>query len=183
MPDHDPRPPWANQPTHAHGGWPGSVGHPGQHPQPGVGFTPYGPAPAHTQAPVDVRVVAAPAGGRGLALVGAVLGGAALLGVLLLGVALVAFVALSETGGSGWGPTQGTVAPSAGRSLDGPTLAAEISRQVTDEGGDPEGITCPATVKVAQDVTTVCHGEVDGDEWAFVVFFEDAEGRYTLLEV
>jgi hypothetical protein len=77
--------------------------------------------------------VAAPAGGRGLALAGAVLGGLALLGVLLLGVAFVAFVGFGGPGGSGYGRTQGTVAPSAGRSLDGPTLAAEIERQVADE--------------------------------------------------
>ena len=81
------------------------------------------------------------------------------------------------------GPTQGTVTPSAGRSLDGPTLAAEIERQVSDEGGDPQGVTCPITPEVAQDVTTGCHGQVDGDEWAFAVLFEDAAGRYTLLEV
>jgi len=128
-------------------------------------------------------VTAAPAGGRGLALAGVVLGGLALFGVLLLGIAFAAFVGLGGPGGSGYGPTQGTVAPSAGRSLDGPVLAAELERQVSDEGGDPDGITCPATAEVAQDVTTVCHGQVDGDEWAFVVFFEDATGRYTLLEV
>nr|WP_269778579.1 DUF4333 domain-containing protein [Microlunatus antarcticus] len=67
--------------------------------------------------------------------------------------------------------------------MDGPALAAEIARQVRDEGGDPENVTCPATAQVAQDVTTVCHGDVDGDEYAFVVFFEDAKGDYTLLPI
>lgn len=181
MPDHDDRPPWAGAPAQPYAGWTGYGEQPG-HPAPLTPYGPYGPPAPTSPAPVDVRVVGAATGTRGLALAGVVLGGAALLGVLLLGV--LGLVTSLDPGGSGsWGPTRGTVAPSSGSSLDGASLAAEIERRITDEGGAPEGITCPSTPKVAQDVTTVCHGDVDGDEWAFVVFFEDTEGRYTLLEV
>jgi len=180
VPDHDDRPPWAGAPSQPYAGWTGYA----EQPEHRAALTPYGPygPPAPTSpAPVDVRVVGA-ADGRRLAIAGVALAGVALLGVLLLAVFVLA--TSPDPGGSGgWGPTRGTVAPSSGSSLDGPSLAAEIERQVTDEGGAPEGITCPSTPKGAQDVTTVCHGDVDGEEWAFVVFFEDAEGRYTLLEI
>ena len=29
-------------------------------------------------------------------------------------------------------------------------------------------------------VVSVCHGTVDDEDWAVVVFFEDNDGRYTL---
>lgn len=177
MPDHDQRPPWADQPSQPYAGWQTHGG------PPPAAFAPYGTLPVPPPAPVEVQVVT-PAT-RGLALAGVVLGGLALLGVLLLTVlGLATYLGLDGSGGSGgWGPTRGTVAPSSSSALDGPALAAEIERRVSDDGGDPDGIVCPATPRVAQDVTTVCHGDVDGDEWAFVVFFEDAQGRYTLLEV
>ena len=179
MPDHDDHPPWAGAPTQPYAGWTGYAEQPEQ-PAPLSPYGPYGPPAPATPAPVDVRVVGGPAGVRGLAVAGIATGGVALLGVLLLAVFVLVTSGSGDPGG--WGPVRGTVTPVSG-SLDGPTLAAEIARQITDEGGDPEGITCPSTPKVAQDVTTVCHGDVDGDEWAFVVFFEDAEGRYTLLEL
>lgn len=180
MPDHDDRPPWAGAPTQPYAGWTGYADQPG-HPAPLTPYGPYGP-PAPTSDPVDVRVVGTATGSRGLAIAGVAMGGVALLGVLLLAV-FVGLTLAGPDGSGGWGPTRGTVAPSSGSSLDGPSLAAEIERQVTDEGGAPEGISCPSTPRVAQDVTTVCHGDVDGEEWAFVVFFEDTQGRYTLLEV
>ncbi|GAB2596666.1 DUF4333 domain-containing protein [Microlunatus antarcticus] len=170
MTDHDPRAPWA------------------PHPAP---LDPYGPShaylpPAYTPSPTGVPQPGPAPDGRRLAITGVVLGGLALLGVLLLGVyALTStFVGSDDGDGSGGStPIRGTIAPSAGAGLDGPALAAEIARQVRDEGGDPENVTCPATAQVAQDVTTVCHGDVDGDEYAFVVFFEDAKGDYTLLPI
>jgi len=60
VPDQDPRPPWADQPTHAYGAWPGPADQVGQASQPGGGYAPYGPPPAQaqapSQAPVEVRV-------------------------------------------------------------------------------------------------------------------------------
>ena len=65
----------------------------------------------------------------------------------------------------------------------GSALADEITTKLEDDGSEPEGITCPDTAKVGKDITTVCHGTDFGDEAAFVVFFEDDEGAYTLMEV
>jgi len=91
-------------------------------------------------------------------------------------------VTAAALGGGPDGPERGRVVLTAG-AVDGPTLAAEVERQVRADDGDPSGITCPATAEVAQDVTSVCHGDVDGDEWAFVVFIEDDQGSYTVLPV
>ncbi|MGI3784789.1 MAG: DUF4333 domain-containing protein [Janthinobacterium lividum] len=171
MTDHDPRTPWTD---HA------------------APLDPYGPShaylpPAYGPPPVEVRQEAPAPAGRRLAITGVVLGGLALLGVLLLAAFALATTFLGPlddgSGSGGWTPTRGTIGPSAGAGLDGAELAGEIERQVRDEGGDPEDVRCPATAEIAQDVTTVCHGDVDGDEYAFVVFFEDATGDYTLLEI
>lgn len=176
----DPHPGWSAPPSY--GGAPGAYGA-------GRPLEPYGPiaAPAYAGPPIEVTVAAPPAGGRGLAVTGVVLGGLALLGVLLLVVVVVVFTFVGfddESGGGGYaGPMRGTIAPATGSALTGTELAAEVTRKVTDDGGEPEGITCPATAKVAQDVTTVCHGTDYGMDSAFVVFFEDAKGSYTLLEI
>ena len=177
MTDHDPRAPWSGPPAPldpygpSHAYLSGAAYGP-----PPVGGPPVVPAPTATTAPA----------GRRLAMTGVVLGGLALLGVLLLGLYALTSTFLGSDDGSGSGgyePTRGTIGPSSGAGLGGAELAGEISRQVRDEGGDPEGVTCPDTAEVAQDVTTVCHGDVDGAEYAFVVFFEDAKGDYTLLAI
>lgn len=166
MTDHDPHQPWT---PHA------------------APFYPYGPPPAYAPPPIEVRVEAPTPSGRGLAIAGVMLGGLALLGVLLLGVFVVAMTFVGGDAGAGgggyYGPMRGTIAPVKGRPLAGPALADEVSRKVHDDGGDAEGVVCPATAKVAKDVTTVCHGTDDGQDSSFVVFFEDAAGNYTLLEI
>lgn len=179
MPDDRPSP-WSMP----HAGWSA----------PGYGSAPTGPTPTEYRAapaypayvgpPIEVRVAAVPAPGRGLAVVAVVLASLALLGVLLLGVGLAGFAGLTDDGGGGgYGPLRGTIAPTTGTRLAGQALADEVSAKIRDDGGEPEGITCPDTAKVAQDVTTVCHGSDLGEDSAFVVFFEDAKGSYTLLEV
>ena len=186
MPDHDHRSPWAR---HDLGVDPYAV------PREAAGYAtepvpataplqPYGAPSPFPAAPIEVRVVGGATPGRGLAIAGVVLGGLALLGVLLLGVfALVVTFAGDEGGGGYYGPMRGTVAPVKGSPLTGSALAEEVTRKVRDDGGLPEGVSCPATLKVAQDVTTVCHGTDDGEDSSFVVFFEDAQGDYTLLEI
>jgi len=132
-------------------------------------------------APIEVRLTGQPAPGRGLAITGVVLGG---LGLLAGGMALVVALALGFMGDPGGGSygIRGTVSPTGG-ALTGSALADEVSRRITDDGGAPEDVTCPATVRVAQDVTAVCHGTDYGDDATFVVFFEDDRGAFTLLEV
>jgi hypothetical protein len=147
---------------------------------------PYAAAPALSQAgsavpPVQVHVTAAAAPRGGLAVVGIVLAGLALV-LALVALVVGAFLALASDPGGGYG-LRGTITPMNGRALTGPALAAEIATKVSEDGGEPEGITCPATAKVAQDVTTVCHGSDYGTSSTFVVFFEDARGAYTLLEI
>jgi hypothetical protein len=168
--DHEPPSPWA----------------PHTFAQP-ASLSPYGPPPAYGPTPIEVRLQVPPTSARGMAVAGVVLGGLALLGVLLLGVfaVVVTFFGPFDDGGGGggYGPMRGTVASVKGSPLSGQTLADEVTRRVRDDGGYPEGISCPGTVEVAQDVTTVCHGTDDGEDSSFVVFFEDASGVYTLLEI
>ena len=185
MPDDRPSP-WSMQqhgwsaPSPGYGAapvGPTSVEHPAYPAYPGSAY----PAP-YAGPPIEVRVAAVPAASRGLTVVAVVLASLALLGVLLLGVVLVGFLG-ADGGGGGSGPLRGTIAPATGARLTGQALADEVSARIRDDGGDPAGITCPDTPKVAQDVTTVCHGSDLGADSAFVVFFEDAKGSYTLLEV
>ena len=203
MPDHDPTSPWTRQAHHAYGAPTDGPSAPEQPAHAWVSADPYGgtvsapgayltspamsPAPVYAGPPIEVRVSAPAAPGRGLAVTGVVLGGLALLGVVVIGFfALFAVVGSfidDPGGGGGYGPLRGTIAPVTGSALTGPALADEVTKQVLNDGGSPEGLTCPATAKVAQDVTTVCHGMDDGVDSAFVVFFEDGLGSYTLLEV
>ena len=168
---------WSAAPTYG-------PSHPAQ-----TSLNPYGtPHPAHAYAgpPLEVQVATPPpAVGRGLSYVGVVLGGLALLGVLLTVVFLFASSGIDDLDGGGdYPPMRGSIAPAAGgTAITGNVLASRVTQTVRDDGGYPEGITCPATPTVAQDVTTVCHGRDDGVESAFVVFFEDAKGNYTLLEL
>lgn len=163
-----------DSPTFVPGPGPAYVGYPTE---------PYAYGPGSPYPPV---IVVAPAPRA----TGTVLGAAALFVAVLalLGVGVLALVGGVLFGGGfddggSWGPTRGTLAPPAGGAVKGETLADEVSRQVRDEGGDPEDITCPGTSRVQQDVTTVCHGQIDGDDYAFVVFFENERGAYTLLEI
>lgn len=166
MTDHDPRPSWT---------------------PPTAPLYPYGPPPPYGPAPIEVRVEVPVPAGRGLAITGVVLGGLALLAMVLVGLFVVAlaFVGLDDgvSNSCGYGPVRGTIAPDKGTALAGAALAAEVTTKVTDDCGEPESIVCPATEKVAQDVTTVCHGTDLGEDATFVVFFEDASGDYTLLEI
>lgn len=87
----------------------------------------------------------------------------------------------SDDGGyDGWGPLTGQVAVVDG-ALPGDDLARALRRAVEVDGGVVGRMSCPDTATVGQDVTTVCHAVVDEYEWAMVVFFEDDDGRYTVL--
>jgi hypothetical protein len=178
--------PWSRpEPATSHPGWPttapGVAYAPAAAPPPAAAPTSVLPQAGYGVPPVQVNLTAPAGPGRGLAVV------AVILGAMALVVAVVALVvggmsALGGGAGGGYG-LRGTIAPAKGSAVTGPALAAEIATRVTQDGGDPEGITCPATAKVTRDVTTICHGLDWGLDTTFVVFFEDETGSYTLLEI
>lgn len=79
-----------------------------------------------------------------------------------------------------WGPITGQVTVS-DAALSGDALATTLRQVIRDDGGTTSDLRCPDTTAVRQNVTTVCHGVVDETDWALVVFFEDADGHFTLL--
>ncbi|MGW0228624.1 DUF4333 domain-containing protein [Actinopolymorpha singaporensis] len=108
-----------------------------------------------------------------LAIVSLVLSGIALIGVIAL---LVLFLGGGPDGG---GPLTGKLATSSA-GVRGADLEDVVTNRITDDGGDVEAMRCPDVASVAQGVVAVCHGSISGDDWAVIVYFEDAQGHYTL---
>lgn len=136
---------------------------------------PYAPGNPMPFAPVP-HAYAAPKSSRPalvLSIISLVVAVVSLLGMLLMAAAMF--------GGGSVGPLTGTV-PSVtpGSALTGEALASAVSSRIEDDGGQVDAMTCPETPKVEQGVVTVCHGGIDGGDWAVIVFFEDATGKYTL---
>lgn len=128
---------------------------------------PFTPAPHAYAAPKSSRPAFV------LSIISLVVAVVSLLGMLLMAAAMF--------GGGSAGPLTGTVpSVTAGSALSGEALASAVSVRIEDDGGQAEGMTCPETPKVEQGVVTVCHGQIDGEDWAVIVFFEDATGKYTL---
>jgi len=69
-----------------------------------------------------------------------------------------------------------------GEPYPGALLADEVSRVISNDGGDVGSITCPDTSDVKAGVASVCHGLVDGFESAITVTFQDGVGHFTLVE-
>ncbi len=108
----------------------------------------------------------------------------ALVGVVAVGLGLAAFSGAESGGGSGSdAPLTGQLGTVPSGALRGADLAAEVTDVIADGWGDAADLRCPDTPAVGQDVTTVCHGTIGGEAWAVVVFFEDRDGRFTLLPV
>jgi len=137
------------------------------------------PAPqwAAPPAPYQYPLTAPGRGGNGLAIAAVVMSGLSLLGVLVLAVLYVAGP-VGDTGAP-IGVLHGT-ATVAGGQANGDELASNLRQIVTDDGGDVEELTCPASSPVDAGEVTVCHGDVSGDEWAFIVVFEDADGTFVV---
>ena len=161
------------------------------HPQPspppsGWGYPPATPYPLGQPAPgypshtlLSPGTMSTPGRSR-LVLVGLVLSSAAFVGVLGIIGWLIAF---GSPGAGGGGPLASSVSVPAGGGLPGEDLVASLQQLIRADGGDPSEMVCPVTARVDQNVTTVCHGSIDGEDWALVVFFEDTAGRYTLQPV
>lgn len=141
--------------------------------QPSAGWTqPWPPAP----------YVPAPRGGSGSGLAVAAL----VMSIIAL-VCVVGMGALAVLSGGGPGastPLTGTL-PSGAKvaPLSGADLSRTVTARIAEDGGTVDEMQCPATPKIGQGVVTVCHGTVDGADWAVVVYFEDAIGSFTLAMV
>lgn len=87
----------------------------------------------------------------------------------------------SPTDGS-YGTLNGRLspAPKHGRAVSGDALMYSVQRLLNDGFGNVTALACPRVPRVAQGVVSVCHGEIDGDQWDVVVIFEDGRGDYTL---
>ncbi|WP_460628369.1 hypothetical protein [Intrasporangium mesophilum] len=128
---------------------------------------------------------------RGLAIAGFALSVLAVIGVLLLGLgfldrgsftpSMADSVSSQPDDASSMpvGPLTGTVPVAAGKSLPGDDLANAVEQRL-DDGSSDITMDCPKTRKVAQGVVTVCHGQIDDEDWAVVVYFEDELGTFTL---
>jgi hypothetical protein len=128
-------------------------------------------------------VPAEKSGGRWLPILSLVLSIVALMVVLGL-TAWVAGSGVSSLFGGGGGAEvtlSGQVRDTpVGAALPGPTLATAITDVIDHDFGNVTAMTCPDTASVGQGVVTVCHGAIEGDSWAAVVFFENRQGLFTL---
>ena len=170
----------------APGPFPAGWGHPPGPPGYGPSSPPgYGPPayPAPVSAPPGYAPApASPVRTSGLVVAAFVLATTALLGMLGMVVWLVG--SGGDLGGGDDGstsPLRGTVPVAVSGAVSGPALAEEVRRRIREDGGDPTQLSCPDTARVAQGITTVCHGVIDSEDWNLAVFFESAAGAYSLL--
>ena len=130
---------------------------------------------------------------KGLAIASFVLSLLAVVGVLLFGLGALDRPASAtssadsssadpgpDPNGMSSGPLTGNAPVQAGKSLPGADLANAVEHRIHDDGAKDISMDCPDTRKVAQGVVTVCHGQIEGEDWAVVVYFEDDLGRFTL---
>jgi hypothetical protein len=117
--------------------------------------------------------------GNGLAITALVV---AIFALLVSSVAGVFVLVVGGTSGSA-GDLEGT-APQvvAGQEYPGKLLENEITRVISNDGGDVTSVSCPATPAVVADAVTVCHGVVDGFKWSYKVTFQDGKGHFAVAE-
>jgi hypothetical protein len=70
-----------------------------------------------------------------------------------------------------------------GTYLPGSDLEHAIEKAFYDYDVTIEDLACPDTKAVAQSMAVVCTADIDGYDWSGVVFFEDSEGRFVILEL
>ena len=118
--------------------------------------------------------------------------GAAVGAFLALGLAVLALVVTVGTGSSEDTFEDATYAPlrdqvegfEDGDALPGPVLVGRLRNLLADEGVSLRDIavSCPDTASVTASTVVVCSGDVEGLQWTGVVFFEDREGSFVVLE-
>ena len=70
-----------------------------------------------------------------------------------------------------------------GASLSGSDLERSMTTVLEDWYTDVEDLSCPDAQAVTTSTSVVCTAELDGFEWTGVVFFENADGAYVILEL
>ena len=71
----------------------------------------------------------------------------------------------------------------AGDALAGDTLEGPLGALLREVGSSDISISCPDVAQVQVSTSVVCTGDIDGSAWTGIVFFEDAEGTFVVLEV
>lgn len=114
--------------------------------------------------------------------------GAAVAAGLALVLGVVAVVTASAGGLFGGGgffePLRGRIDNlTAGSPLSGTSVEDAVTRAQDEFGYYQEEISCPDTDSVSASTAIVCTGRLDGYQWTGIVFFEDDEGTFVVLEL
>ena len=70
-----------------------------------------------------------------------------------------------------------------GASLPGADLERSMAEVLDEWYVDVQDLSCPDTKGVTTSTSVVCTARLDGLEWTGVVFFEDDQGSYVVLEL
>jgi hypothetical protein len=70
-----------------------------------------------------------------------------------------------------------------GASVPGAELELSMAEVLDEWYVDVEDLSCPDTKGVSTSTSVVCTARLDGFEWTGVVFFEDGQGSYVILEL
>ncbi len=101
----------------------------------------------------------------------------------LLGVTGIAAMMFSG-GPGGDGPLTGRLpVAGAGASVGAAAFSNAIADRMKQDGASVEDMVCPAAPTVERGQVWVCHGKLDGSDWAVIVYIEDSAGTYTLNPV
>ena len=70
-----------------------------------------------------------------------------------------------------------------GSTLSGDRLEHQLVDLLREVGAEDVEVSCPDTEAVTVSTAVVCTGDVDGYVWTGIVFFEDGEGTFVVVEV
>lgn len=70
-----------------------------------------------------------------------------------------------------------------GSTLSGDRLEHQLVDLLREVGAEDAEVSCPDTEAVTVSTAVVCTGDVDGYVWTGIVFFEDTEGTFVVVEV
>lgn len=104
---------------------------------------------------------------------------------LAMAIAVAALLVSGSTGDDyGYEPLRGEVVGlPVGSALGGDRLKRSLDDRLRELGAEDVDISCPDTAAVTVSTAVVCSGAVDGYDWTGIVFFEDTEGGYVVVEM